>query len=96
MGTESTVRSMVLSLVDLMPISITVPVLLPNWQKSPTCTGLSAKRVIPPITFSTVGLAAREIANPATPSPVITDARGIPSCDAPYIRNARDSIMPSS
>ena len=67
--TVTSVRSSPRILVERRPIASTVPSIVPNLQKSPTFTGRSAYRMMPPMKFSSVGRIASAIARLPTPMP---------------------------
>ena len=79
LGMDTTVRASVRTRVDRSPISSTVPIWLPNRQKSPTCTGWSATSEAPPNRCSTVFWAASASAMPPTPSPAMSAVTWTPS-----------------
>ena len=95
LGIVVSVRSRPRIRVERMPIASTVPTASPYLQTSPTRMGLSANRLRPPIRFSTVGCAARAMANPPTPSPATIPYTGTPSRSAPTASSATPPTMPS-
>jgi beta-1,4-mannooligosaccharide phosphorylase len=69
LGMLTIVRSSVRMRVGRSPMCITVPMWLPNRQKSPTKTGPSPITEMPPKRFSIVFCAASATASPPTPRP---------------------------
>ena len=70
--------SKLLILLDLNPISSTIPSTSPIFIQSPTFIVLSTRTVKPPKRFAAVSLAARANARPPSPKEAITALIFIP------------------